>query len=82
MRAVMSYDWADERARKLAGSSLPLDRRIELAQALRDAFADGVERSAVCIEVHSCVSSCCEAQPSAAVARQLAECVRGLARGR
>lgn len=39
-------------------------------------FDRGVERAAKHVEAHSCVSSCCHAQPSETEAAQLAACVR------
>jgi len=43
---------------------------------IEEAFIAGVEAAAKGIEDHCCVSSCCDAQPSAIVAKQLAKCIR------
>ncbi len=39
-------------------------------------FAAGVEAAARLIESHSCVSTCCDAQPGSGEAEELARCVR------
>lgn len=41
-------------------------------------FAAGVEAAAKLVEAHSCVSSCCGAQPSGDEPAQLASCIRRL----
>lgn len=43
---------------------------------LNEAFLAGVEAAAKHIETHSCVASCCNAQPSANEAHALATCIR------
>ena len=43
-------------------------------------FNHGVETAAKHIKAHSCVSSCCDAQPAGGDAAELAECVRKLTR--
>lgn len=40
------------------------------------------EEIAKFIEAHSCVASCCDAQPSAGEAKALADCVRGFVQRR
>ncbi len=70
----------------VSGEAKPMSRRarhqVQL-QAMLDAlkqesFNAGIERAAVLIESHSCVSSCCDAQPSGGEAAELAKCVRKL----
>jgi hypothetical protein len=43
-------------------------------------FAAGVEAAAKLVEGHCCVSTCCDAQPGASTAEELAACVRKNAR--
>jgi hypothetical protein len=50
-------------------------------QAVIDRFAariraEAIEYAASFIEAHSCVSTCCEAQPGGDTAKELADCLR------
>jgi hypothetical protein len=64
--------------------ALKAAERIEQLQAERDrlleeklaAFNHGVEAAAVIVELHCCISSCCDAQPASDEAKSLANCVR------
>lgn len=52
------------------------DLRSLLVEVRADGFVRGAEESALHVERHCCVSSCCEAQPGSGEAKSLAECVR------
>lgn len=53
------------------------ERRAEsLAALLRKQREEIVEACAKHVENHSCVASCCDAQPSGGEAKSLADCVR------
>jgi len=56
------------------------DLRSLLAEVRADGFVRGAEESALHVERHCCVSSCCEAQPGFGEAKSLAECVRSHAK--
>ena len=51
----------------------------DLAKLIGQIRAETIEACAQHVEAHSCVASCCDAQPGAGEARSLADCVRKLA---
>jgi hypothetical protein len=71
---------ADE-ARRLQDQIDSLEGALEITvkrhdTQLKEAHRNGLEQAARHVENHSCVSSCCDAQPSAGEARSLADCIR------
>lgn len=50
--------------------------RLHQVQPHSKEYNAGVEAACKAIENHSCVSTCCDAQPGGAEARELAACVR------
>lgn len=74
--AIEACDW-------LAKNELQpyANRAYDAAEFLRKyqtVHNDAIEEAANRIEAHSCVASCCDAQPSAGEAKSLADCVRRL----
>ncbi len=49
---------------------------LHQSQPREKEFNAGVEAACLSLENHSCVSTCCDAQPGAAEAKELARCVR------
>lgn len=62
---------------RLLGLEGVLARTVDDAERrIRQAFQDGIVAAAKLVEGHSCVSSCCDANPSSGEAAHLAECIR------
>lgn len=76
---ALGSDWP-ARDRNLAKLVPSLLAEIDFREReTRAAIERAYERAARHVEEHSCVSSCCDAQPSAGEAAELAKCVRALA---
>lgn len=72
-RAQTAKAWVADMLSREAG---PDALAYHLALLLKKERADEREAAAKDIEVHCCVSSCCDAQPSAGEAKALADCIR------